>query len=87
MLADSWTVEETRREVKRVQQAEEPPHWTHTEDIATALVDGTLKLPMLPRFARCVEESMARIARAEDDATRFTTLLARRLSTSSAPRL
>lgn len=80
LLTDQWTVEETRRQVKRLQRAEEPPHWTNSAAIATALVDGTLTLPMLPRFARCAEESRARITRAEDDAARFATLLARRLS-------
>lgn len=80
MLADAWTVEETRRQVKRLKQAQEPPAWANAEEMAAALLDGTLKLPALARFARCAEESMARIARAEDDATRFTTLLARRLN-------
>jgi protein gp37/ParB-like chromosome segregation protein Spo0J len=79
MLDDAWTVEETRRQVKRLQQAEAPPDWTHAEDIATTLVDGTLKLASLPRFTQCLEESLARITRNQDDAERFHVLLRSRL--------
>jgi ParB/RepB/Spo0J family partition protein len=88
MLAEqNWTVEKTHQQVKRFQKLEEPPGWVNISAVATAVVDGTLRLDAIPRFAAILKRSLDRIARVQEDAERFAALLQERLANAAPTRL
>jgi protein gp37 len=87
LFAHNWTVQETRRHAQHVQRLLEPPAWTHRQEIAGAVVEGRLKLSALPAFTTLVDESLARISRAQEDAERYTALLWQRLDAAYPSRL
>ena len=62
LVADGWTVEATRQQVKRLAAAPEPPAWADRAAIGQALVEGRLRLSDLEAMPGAVERAAVRDA-------------------------
>lgn len=79
LLAEDWTVEDTRKAVKSLNGMKPPPNWADKDAIAVALVERAMRPSDVEQFWIQWEKSLAQLRANQEDSERFCDLLLERL--------
>jgi protein gp37 len=80
LIAEDWTVRDTRQAAQKFKDIAEPLDWADRETLAGAIVRETMKLGDYRQFFTIAEKTASNIAKLGEDAERLTGELYKRLA-------